>query len=361
MDPARAASVGTLAHVDLETLKSTGTHVTIEGVAPCHMRALVRESTPRSFGLALVEPYVRDAWWTPHRDEEDGNMPFTSRDGKTTMSRDEVAAELRATIRRVGMAAQRFGGASYAAGGTAPALRRLWDELPSDVSLLSFKACSLLSLDAKREQSALQCRLPERVRVLRSLLDELEAKYQAYAPPQPAMGGGRSFVAAAVACATPSLVIVEPEGSEAGERAAGFVIYSEDSMSIIVTNRHVANISRPVRIVYEDGESDVMVRAVAQSREYDVAFLRVERGGLPVAALGDSNRCALGDWLIAIGHPAEFDRVVTLGVVSAIQRPQPTRPGVSPRALLDRRATFLATDALYNKGISGAMRAPFMS
>ena len=39
------ASVGTLCHIDLETLRAKGTHVSLRGVTPCNMRCLLREST----------------------------------------------------------------------------------------------------------------------------------------------------------------------------------------------------------------------------------------------------------------------------------------------------------------------------
>ena len=246
------------------------------------------------------------------------------------------------------------------------------DELPTDLSLLSFKACSLLGLSAKREQAALQCRLAERVRVLRLLLTELEAKYavakeldeaegtseagtaETGLEPVPgvAAGGSSSFVAAAVTRAMPSLVVVEPDGATAEgseQKAAGFVV---GSGGLVVTNRHVANSTQPATVTFEDGRRE-RATVLAESREYDVAFLRVKRSDAPAAALGDSDRCQLGDWLIALGHPAEFDSLATLGIASAIQRPAPTCPGVSPHALLDRSPTFIATDALYNKGISG--------
>mmetsp|Transcript_72128 Transcript_72128/g.197467 ORF Transcript_72128/g.197467 Transcript_72128/m.197467 type:complete len:661 (+) Transcript_72128:66-2048(+) len=334
------ASVGTLAHVDLHTLRSEGTHVTLCGVTPCHMRCLVRESTPKSFGLALVEPY------SPLAHE------YTAADG-SAMTRDEVSAELRETIRRVGRMAQSYGGVFYTEGGSADELARMWDELPEDLGLLSFKACSILGLSAKREQAALQCRLPERVRVLRLLLRQLEAQYAVLSTVdgdrEGASGwGGPSFVAAAVARAAPALVIVEPEG-EGGERAAGFALHPD---GLVVTNRHVANTSSAARVIFEDGGVE-QARVVAESREYDIAFLRVGRTGLQTVALGDSDRCALGDWAVALGHPAEFDRLATFGIVSTILRPTPTGPGISPHAMLDRRATFIATDALYNKGISG--------
>ena len=125
------------------------------------MRSLLRESTPKTFGLALVEPFDAGEW------------NFAAADG-TPATSAQVATDLRETIRRVGTAAQRFGGVHYVDGGDPSQLSRLWDELPTDLSMLTFAACSLLGLGAKREQAALQCRLPERVRVLRRLLSELE-------------------------------------------------------------------------------------------------------------------------------------------------------------------------------------------
>jgi len=330
------ASVGTMAHVDLQTLREEGSHLTLRGVAPCNMRCLVRESTPKTIGLALVQPL--DA----------GNWTFSGSDGNP-MTRSETGAELRATIRRVGAAAQHFHPVSYVEGGSAPELARLWDELPTDLSMLTFVACSLLGLGAKREQAALQCRLPERVRVLRRLLRKLETKYATALPSvERSMGGSPSLVAAAVARAAPWVVIVEAEG-EGRERAAGFVVHPD---GLIITNRHVANSTRPASVIFEDG-GRAHATVVGESRDYDIAFLRVPRDGLAAAVLGNSDQCAVGDWVVAIGHPAEFERLVTVGIVSAIQRPMPTGPGVSPHAMLDRAATFIATDALFNKGISG--------
>lgn len=339
------ASVGTLAHVDLETLRAKGgTHVTLLGVAPCNMRCLVRESTPKTFGQALVEPF--DA----------GDWTFTADDGRA-VTRAEVAAELRAAIRRVGTAAQQFRPARYTAGGSAAELAQMWENLPTDdLSLLTFKACALLGLGAKREASALQCRLPERVRVLQRLLRDLEIRYAAMQEggtdefsQQPLGFSPQSFVAAGVARVAPSLVIVEPEGGSGDERAAGFVVLAD---GLLVTNRHVANSTAGARVIFDDGSVERAV-AVGESRDYDIAFLRVRRRGLAAATLGDSDRTRLGDWCVALGHPAELENLVTLGIASAIQTPVPTCPGISPHAMLDRAATFILTDALYNKGISG--------
>ena len=124
----------------------------------------------------------------------------------------------------------------------------------------------------------------------------------------------------------------------------------EDGLA--VTNRHVANSTRPATVIFEDGQRETAT-VVGESGNYDLAFLRLRRRDLPAAALGDCDSCRLGDWLVALGHPAEFERLATLGIVSAIQRPMPSTPGISPHALLDRSPTFIATDALFNRGISG--------
>ena len=71
---------------------------------------------------------------------------------------------------------------------------------------------------------------------------------------------------------------------------------------------------------------------------------------VPAAPLGDSDALRLGEWAIALGAPAEFDELLTLGIVSGLQRPEP-RPGVH----LDSGVTLVATSAPFMKGISGGM------
>ena len=53
-----------------------------------------------------------------------------------------------------------------------------------------------------------------------------------------------------------------------------------------------------------------------------------------------------GDWVMAIGNPFGLAHTVTVGVISAIERPFPDRRG---RA----RRTMLQTDAAINPGNSG--------
>ena len=68
------------------------------------------------------------------------------------------------------------------------------------------------------------------------------------------------------------------------------------------------------------------------------------------AAWGDSDKLAIGDWVLAIGSPYMLDHTVTAGIVSATGRNNLTLPG-----LMDESAyqDFIQTDAAINPGNSG--------
>src|SRR5690606_41462732 len=54
--------------------------------------------------------------------------------------------------------------------------------------------------------------------------------------------------------------------------------------------------------------------------DLDLAVVRVDANNLPAAPLGDSDRLQVGQAAIAIGNPVGFERSVTTGVVSALNR-----------------------------------------
>jgi serine protease Do len=66
---------------------------------------------------------------------------------------------------------------------------------------------------------------------------------------------------------------------------------------------------------------------------------------LPEAKFGDSSQMAAGDWVIAIGNPFGYRHTVTVGVISATERPFPVSDG--------RSSEMLQTDAAINPGNSG--------
>src|SRR5207244_4236466 len=81
--------------------------------------------------------------------------------------------------------------------------------------------------------------------------------------------------------------------------------------------------------------------------ETDVALLRVEGEGLATAALGDSDRARVGQWVVAIGSPYGLSQSLTHGIISARER------GSVSLGSTIRIKDFLQTDAAINPGSSG--------
>jgi serine protease Do len=134
---------------------------------------------------------------------------------------------------------------------------------------------------------------------------------------------------------SPAVVrIARPGGEGSG------VIIREDG--VILTNAHVVGNARAVEVVLGDGRT-LAGEVLGGDPSIDIAVVRVQETGLPVAPLGDSDRLEVGQTAIAIGNPFGLDRTLTTGVVSAVNR--------SPRGLeLDG---LVQTDAAINPGNSG--------
>ena len=121
---------------------------------------------------------------------------------------------------------------------------------------------------------------------------------------------------------------------------SGFVI-SQDGY--IVTNNHVIENAERIRVLFETG-TELEAEVVGRDGKTDLALLKVMKDTeLPVAALGDSDRVRVGDWVMAIGNPFGLDHTVTVGILSAKGRKINAGP----------YDDFLQTDASINPGNSG--------
>jgi len=134
-----------------------------------------------------------------------------------------------------------------------------------------------------------------------------------------------------------------PQRPRIGE-GTGFVISSD---GYILTNYHVVQNADQVKVGFRDGGEET-AEVVGTDPSIDLALLKIAVNGLTPLPLGDSESLRVGEWVIAIGNPLDFEQTVTVGVLSAKNRrvPLPT---------LDRRGlvTFLQTDAAINFGNSG--------
>ena len=125
---------------------------------------------------------------------------------------------------------------------------------------------------------------------------------------------------------------------------SGFVI---DKAGLVVTNYHVVGSARTVYVSFSNSDS-MKAEIVGKDASTDVALLKViaSSRALKPLELGDSDSVHVGDDVAAIGNPLGYERSITLGIVSALQRSL-TSPGGAP---IDR---VIQTDAVLNRGNSG--------
>jgi S1-C subfamily serine protease len=135
------------------------------------------------------------------------------------------------------------------------------------------------------------------------------------------------------------------EGQEQGTATgSGFVINNNGT---ILTNYHVVENAVKVEVSFEHGKT-VEAKVIGKDPSNDLAVLHIPTEGLTmhVLTLGDSSKAEVGDPVLAIGNPFGYDRTLTTGVVSALQRQITSPNGFS----IDN---VLQTDAPINPGNSG--------
>lgn len=127
----------------------------------------------------------------------------------------------------------------------------------------------------------------------------------------------------------------------------GFIVTSD---GLIATNKHVVEGGSDFTVTTTDGQT-FPGKVVATDPVTDLALLKIETRGLPVADLGDSDQVQVGQWVIAVGNAlGELQNSVTVGVVSALERKATPSDGQGNSENLDG---LFQTDAAINPGNSG--------
>ena len=178
----------------------------------------------------------------------------------------------------------------------------------------------------------------------------------------------RTAITTAVERVAPAVVTVQTEavqrvaadpfdqffGGRPAERAqsgigSGFVVRPN---GVVVTNAHVVSGATTVSVAMRDGTT-YPARVVGVDEQNDLAVLKIDATGLPVAPVGRSDDLVVGEWAIAIGNPYGFllgnsEPSVTAGVVSGTGR-NLVGPGEGQGVYVD----MIQTDASINPGNSG--------
>src|SRR5213593_2405203 len=125
---------------------------------------------------------------------------------------------------------------------------------------------------------------------------------------------------------------------------SGFLVSPD---GYILTNNHVVAGADKVTVRLYD-KREFTAKVVGTDANTDVAVIRIDARNLPTVGFGNSDSTRVGEWVLAIGNPLEFNFTVTAGIVSAKGRLLQGLPHPS-YGIQD----FIQTDAAINPGNSG--------
>jgi S1-C subfamily serine protease len=142
----------------------------------------------------------------------------------------------------------------------------------------------------------------------------------------------------------PAVVTIEVRAGNVAAAGSGAVI---DSNGYILTNQHVVDAGEEITVQFIDG-TRAEAQLVGEDPKSDLAVIKVDVRNPTVIQLGSSADLQVGDTVIAIGSPLRQNDTVTLGIVSALNRPVLAGEGGEPSAY-----DAIQTDASINQGNSG--------
>jgi putative serine protease PepD len=135
-----------------------------------------------------------------------------------------------------------------------------------------------------------------------------------------------------------------PSQQQSTATGTGFVV---DGKGNIVTAAHVVNGASSITVTFQDGTTR-KATLLGKDNATDVAVLKVDPSGLTLhpLALGSSANLDVGDNVAAIGDPFTYDRSISTGIVSGLDRTISAPNGFTV-------AHAIQTDAALNPGNSG--------
>jgi len=140
---------------------------------------------------------------------------------------------------------------------------------------------------------------------------------------------------------------------------SGFIIQSDETTAIIVTNYHVIADAKKVTVFLNDN-TELEASVLAVDERTDIALLKVKTDGLPAGKRklltiewGDSYSMKVGDWILAIGNPFGLGSTVTNGIISNRAREIGLRGSGGRNRLSDYVDEVIQHNAAINMGNSG--------
>ncbi|MCB0332726.1 MAG: Do family serine endopeptidase [Bdellovibrionales bacterium] len=133
-----------------------------------------------------------------------------------------------------------------------------------------------------------------------------------------------------------------PQMQQAPKQALGSGVII-DSKGHILTNNHVVEGFEEFRVHLSDKRT-FPAKIIGTDPSSDLAVIKIEANNLVPAALGDSDKLRIGEWVVAAGSPFGLENTITTGIVSAKGRS-------FGRSTMYQ--DYIQTDAAINPGNSG--------
>jgi S1-C subfamily serine protease len=144
--------------------------------------------------------------------------------------------------------------------------------------------------------------------------------------------------------AAPAVVAIYSASDQRGGAGSGVIV---DPGGVVLTNYHVVRGATRIEVALSD-RARYNGEVLGSDPQNDLAVVRLvdAPGGLPALTLGDTAALRPGALAVAIGNPLGYERSVTVGVVSGLNRTLRERDRPPLR-------NAIQTDAAINPGNSG--------
>ena len=158
---------------------------------------------------------------------------------------------------------------------------------------------------------------------------------------------------------SPSVVSITATSSQGGGQGSGVVI----DKTHVLTNNHVVSGAEKLTVTMSDGRTyDAEVRGTDPSTDLAVITVKNAPSDMTPISIGNSDKIAVGDPVMAVGNPLGLAGTVTTGIVSALNRPVTTEAESDPQADPNGQSqtqsetvvtNAIQTSAMINPGNSG--------
>jgi serine protease Do len=167
---------------------------------------------------------------------------------------------------------------------------------------------------------------------------------------------GTSSITQIAKQASPAVVKIETKAKTTSRQRSGLQTsgigsgFIFDASGYILTNEHVINGDDEIDVYVQGYDTPFKATLLGSSYDLDLAVLKIVNDK-PFSALpiGNSDNSQVGDWVVAIGNPYDFDYSVTAGVLSAKER----SISIDDQQGVKNYQHLIQTDTAINPGNSG--------